>query len=158
MMDSLIWDLVLVVPMHMVNALTFLVWRFKLLGEGLHAYDKPVSVKLFGKHREYIGMMVMFIAGVAAYSLILGNLCIWVGAGMVAGTYLNSFIKRRLKIKPGASLPVFDDLDFFIGGVAGLALCGVFLNNLLLMAALSFALHIIAELFAYATGMKEVWW
>jgi len=156
-MENLLWDLTLIVPMHVVNAFAFLVWRFNLLGP-LHAYNRPVSERIFGSHRDYIGAGTMFASATLIYSFLFGYVCIWPGIGMVAGTYLNSIIKRRLKIKPGASLLVFDQLDFFIGGVAGLAVCGVYLDNFFLMAVVSFALHVAAEIFAYLTGMKKVWW
>ena len=156
-MENLIWDLMLVAPLHIVNDLVFLVMRFKLLG-ALHAHDRPISEKLFGANRTYLGAAVIITAATAMYSFLLGGLCILPGIGMATGTYLNSFIKRRMGIKDGGRLIVFDQLDFFIGGVAGLALCGVYLDNFLLMASLSMMLHIASNVFAYVVGIKEVWW
>jgi len=144
--------------MHFVNALAFLVWRFRLLGPFEHYQKKCVSVGLFGHHRSYGGAAVMFTSATLIYSVLFGQLCIWPGIGMVAGTFLNSFVKRRLSIKPGGSFPVIDQLDFFLGGVAGLAVCGIYLNHFIIMAGFSIALHISAEVFAYLTGMKDTWW
>ena len=156
-MDPFLLDLALIAPMHIVNDLVFLVMRFRMLG-ALHTHDSLVSKKLFGTHRTYLGMAVIIVAAAAMYSFLLGEFCFWPGIGIAAGTYLNSFIKRRLKIKDGGRLPVFDQMDFFIGGVAGLALCGIYLDNFLLMAALSFMLHVFSNLCAYAVGIKDVWW
>ena len=156
-MEPLIQDLILIAPLHVANDLLFLVYKYRLLGP-LHNYDRIISKELLGPHKNWLGVGVVIACTTLLYFPILGKACLLPGIGLAIGICLNSFVKRRLGIKRGGRFPPFDQLDFFVGGVVGLALYGVFLNNFLLMAVLSAMLHFASNIAAYLVGMKKVWW
>ena len=153
----LLEDLLLIAPLHITNDLVFLVMRWKLLGS-MHKKDRLVSESLFGTHRTLLGLVFIFFSNTLLYLLATGNLLLLPALGAVVGVHANSFVKRRLSIKEGGALPIFDQLDFFIGGVTGLALSGIYLSDLPLMVALSFAAHLFSNICVHIIGMKEVWW
>jgi len=155
--ESIIRDLLLIAPLHMTNDLVFLIMRWQLLWN-LHKKDSLVSKKLFGTHRTWLGMGVIFALNTIFYLLFTGRLLLLPGIGVVVGVHASSFIKRSLRIREGRALPGLDQLDFVIGGIAGLALSEIYLSNLYLMLAISFAVHLASNMAVYAIGMKEVWW
>jgi|GEM_PF-3042865 len=155
--NGILRDLILIAPLHAANDLVFVLMRFRLLG-GLHKKDSPVSKKLVGAHRTWLGLAVILFSVTAMYWILLGHLCIWPAIGMIMGVHASSALKRALGMQEGSALPPFDQLDFFLGGVAGLALCGFYLENFWLMLAITFALHLISNVTIYLAGLKEVWW
>ncbi len=156
-MDNLIFDLLLVLPMHAANDLASLMIRFKVLGK-LHAKDKPLAEHLFGKHRTWVGMGIIFFSATTIYSLLFGRIMLAPAIGIMAGVNFNSLIKRRLGIGAGNPLPIFDQLDFFIGGIAGLAASGIYLNDPIAMAAFTFFAHGLGGIIAYLLKIRDVWW
>ena len=67
-------------------------------------------------------------------------------------------VAQRLGITESSPLPPLDQLDFFIGGVAGLALSGTYLSDLFGAAVLTFAVHLTSNAIGYRMGLKDVWW
>jgi len=102
--------------------------------------------------------VVMLATALVGYFALFGQLLLLPAVGMLAGTHLSSFFKRRVWLKEGSSAPVLDQLDFFVGGVIGLALSGFYLADLPAMAILTFAVHLASNMIAYKTGLKDVWW
>lgn len=153
-MEALLQDILIIAPLHITNDLVFLIMRWQLLGK-IHLKDRPVSKRLFGKNKSWLGMAIILASNMALYLLFTGKLLVFPAIGAAIGVHANSFIKRRLDIPEGNSLPILDQLDFVIGGIAGLALSGIYLSNLWLMLAFSFALHIMSNVVAYLFGMKE---
>lgn len=150
-------ELLLVLPLYIANAGVLLVMKKKLLGP-LHRLDQPVSERLFGKNRPVLCAVVIFFLVVAGYYALLGRILVLPAAGMLAMTHASSLIKRRIGLEEGSSAPLLDQLDFFIGGVAGLALSGIYLPDLPLLLALTVAIHFGANTLAYKAGLKNVWW
>jgi len=89
--------------------------------------------RLLGDHKTWRGLLAGTVVGMIAYELqrfaseagfagdlvlidcaahpLLPGLLMGLGAGV--GDSVKSFFKRRLDIEPGASWPIFDQLDFF---------------------------------------------
>jgi CDP-2,3-bis-(O-geranylgeranyl)-sn-glycerol synthase len=141
---------------------------------GRTLWGKPI----LGSHKTWRGLLAGVIAGVLAYEFqrwlhgagvardlamidytlhpVLPGLLMGLGAGV--GDAVKSFFKRRIDIKPGASWPVFDQLDFVVG--AYLFVLPVFAPPLwLTMAALPIILlgNIASEVAGYWLGFKETW-
>ena len=87
---------------------------------------------------------------------LLPGLLMGLGAGV--GDAVKSFLKRRIDIEPGASWPVFDQLDFFLGAYLFASL--VYAPPLLLMlASLPVILlgNLTSNAVGYWLGFKETW-
>jgi CDP-2,3-bis-(O-geranylgeranyl)-sn-glycerol synthase len=154
---GLLHDFLLILPLYIANAALLPLMRRKMLGS-LHKRDFPISERAFGKNKTALGLALTIIIPSALYLFIFGSPFILAGIGMAAGTHASSFLKRRLGKSESSPLPPLDQLDFFIGGVFGLALSGVFLSSLVMMAALTFFVHLLSNMLAYKAGLKDVWW
>ncbi|MEM2138281.1 MAG: CDP-archaeol synthase [Candidatus Anstonellaceae archaeon] len=156
-MEALLSDILLLLPMHMTNDLTFLMTKFNLAAP-LKKYNIPVSAKLFGSHRTYLGYVCFFAFGSLFYFPFAGANSAFPGLGIACAVFANSFVKRRLGLKPGAPFPPLDQLDFFFGASAGLFLAGITFNNFFLAMLASGCIHASANACAYIAGIKKVWW
>jgi CDP-2,3-bis-(O-geranylgeranyl)-sn-glycerol synthase len=82
-----------------------------------------------------------------------------VSIGSLGGDLLGAFIKRRLKLPPGYPLPLLDQLDFVLGG---LALTSFFYRievyTLFLILLVTPIIHIAANALAYLWKLKDVFW
>jgi CDP-2,3-bis-(O-geranylgeranyl)-sn-glycerol synthase len=88
-------------------------------------------------------------------ALLLGFL---MGMGEGVGDLLKSFIKRRLGLKSGTAMFPLDQLSF----IGSLILClPVYMpssGHLWVIMLVSPFIPLIANLIAYKTGLKKVWW
>jgi CDP-2,3-bis-(O-geranylgeranyl)-sn-glycerol synthase len=134
--------------------------------------------RLLGDHKTWRGLLAGAVVGIIAYELqrfgynagvgrtwalidytahpLLPGLLMGLGAGV--GDLVKSFFKRRIDIKPGASWPVFDQLDFFIG--AYLFVSPISSPPLLPTVAclpLIFLCNVASEVAGYWLGFKETW-
>ena len=79
--------------------------------------------------------------------------------GGLLGDLVGAFIKRRLKIPPGGSLPVVDQLDFVVGAVLCASLFyQISTGTLLILFLLTPPIHFLTNVGAYALGLKEHYW
>lgn len=80
------------------------------------------------------------------------------GLGTGVGDAVKSFLKRQVDIAPGASWPVFDQLDFMVGAYAAVALVYAppFVPTLAILPIV-FVGSILTTVIGYALGLKEAW-
>lgn len=86
------------------------------------------------------------------------------GLGAMIGDLANSFVKRRLGMKPGTPLPVLDQTSFIIVAVImvrvlhvdRLAWIELKLSGMLLAVLAALILHPLTNYIAYKLGLKEV--
>ena len=133
--------------------------------------------RILGDHKTIQGLVTGIVSGIFASVIvwyISGELMLenysslgfqypwWIGAVMGWGTnfgdMFGSFIKRRIKLKPGSSFPGFDQLGFMVFGLLWSwpvfkALPWQFLVTLLVIAPL---LHISANLLGYVLKVQDV--
>ena len=134
--------------------------------------------RILGDHKTWRGLLAGIVAGGLVYELqrllhtsgalpglvlidyvdhpLLPGLLMGLGAGV--GDAVKSFFKRRVAIPPGASWPVFDQLDFFFGSYALLAL--VHAAPLIpALACLPVVLvgSVAVTTIGWALGWKEAW-
>jgi CDP-2,3-bis-(O-geranylgeranyl)-sn-glycerol synthase len=134
--------------------------------------------RIFGDHKTWRGLVAGVLAGVLVFELqrflylrgiaaslalfdygahpLLPGLLMGLGAGV--GDAVKSFFKRRVGIAPGASWPVFDQIDFLIGAYLFAtpiyaAPLDVFLVCLPLVALGALVVTIVG----YELGLKEAW-
>jgi CDP-diglyceride synthetase len=80
------------------------------------------------------------------------------GLGTGIGDAVKSFFKRRIDIAPGASWPVFDQLDFFAGAYAFVSLVLVPpLVPTLACLPIVLAGSVAVTTIGWALGLKEAW-
>ncbi len=139
-----------------------------------------ISADLFGAHKTYRGLYAGVIGALLALAMqhalqVAGIFesfriisydwaCVLAlaplfGLGAIGGDMLKSFAKRRLGIASGRPWVPFDEIDFILGSAALVAFfypfpMSVFWCGLIVTPVLHFATNI----FAYMTGLKEVWW
>ena len=171
MFEIIIKSLYFFLPAYFANMAPVLVRKIKFC-------DKPIWEKKLGKNKTWRGLiagtltggLVFFIQKIiynlsftsfslinySNFSLALGFL---LGFGALIGDSTKSYYKRKAEIPAGKPWPVFDQLDFVIGGIT--ASFFIFVppaEVLLVLLLLSPALHVIVNLIAYYLGIREVKW
>jgi CDP-2,3-bis-(O-geranylgeranyl)-sn-glycerol synthase len=134
--------------------------------------------RILGDHKTWRGLFAGIVVGVVTYELqrllhaagiapglvlleyadhpVLPGFLMGLGTGV--GDAVKSFFKRRVGIAPGASWPVFDQLDFFAG--AYLFVAAVHAPPLLpTLACLPIVLagSVAVTAIGWALGLKEAW-
>ena len=134
--------------------------------------------RIFGDHKTWRGLLAGIVVGTAAYELqrllheagfatglalldyaddpVLPGFLMGLGTGV--GDAVKSFFKRRIDIPPGASWPVFDQLDFFAGAYLFVSLVHV-PPVLATLACLPIVLagSVAVTAIGWALGLKEAW-
>ncbi len=177
-----LWNLVLKAFIAFLPALVGnaapLVSRNLLRGKKLTPIDGGRRLKdgqhIFGENKSWEG----FIAGVVSGLLIgllyflLFNNALWIvigflmGLGAMIGDLLNSFVKRRLKIKPGEPFIPWDQLSFLYIAflfiypleIINVSAPKITLVDLAIATYLVLILHPLTNLIAYWLRLKDRPW
>ena len=106
------------------------------------------------------GTLVGAIEGVIIWDPIYGlTIGFLLSFGALLGDAAGSFIKRRIGIGRGRPAPILDQLDFIAGALILASLYNtISLDTIIIIAVLTFILHIITNMIAYLIGMKDVWY
>jgi CDP-2,3-bis-(O-geranylgeranyl)-sn-glycerol synthase len=118
----------------------------------------PVSIRWFGPRRGFDGLLFAIFCGGSA-GLLFSNLYlgVFLGIGSWLGNLGGSFLKRRLGIMPGGSVPGLDQLDFIMGAtLLGLFVKAPKVEYFLLIAIVTLFIHRSMNLLAYKVGLKDV--
>jgi CDP-2,3-bis-(O-geranylgeranyl)-sn-glycerol synthase len=169
----------LFLPAYLANMSPVLVqgWFARLATpmDGGHSFR---GKRILGDHKTWRGLLAGIVVGVVTYELqrllhaggfaaglapfdyadhpILPGFLMGLGTGV--GDAVKSFFKRRIDVAPGASWPVFDQLDFFAG--AYLFLSPVYAAPLVPMLAclpVVLAGSVAVTAIGWALGLKEAW-
>ena len=117
-------------PLLVANSVPVLLRKVDVL-------NVPVSKKWFGAHKTYRGIVFGILAGILTYTIqyylfkhdILSNISIinyeqtpiilglLMPVGGLLGDLIESFVKRRLHIKPGHDWLPYDQYDFVVGSL-----------------------------------------
>ncbi|PIR55339.1 hypothetical protein COU74_01580 [Candidatus Peregrinibacteria bacterium CG10_big_fil_rev_8_21_14_0_10_36_19] len=168
MLQTIIESLYFILPAYVANA-------FPVLLKKIPFGAAPINAPLFGKHKTWRGLylgyfgalLVLFLQSQISTSYALINyaqvniflFALALGLGALLGDLIESFFKRRLKIKPGAMFFPFDQLDFIIGAViATYPLFKLPVWHIVVLLLLTPVLHLITNIIAYKLKMKDVWW
>ena len=151
--------------------------------------DKPVDnnkkindIPIFGSHKTWRGVFVEIINGIMVIYLqrylyqfsffekasllnyqrenilLLGFL---ISIGAIIGDLASAFLKRRLKLKPGARFMPLDQVNYVIGAFIFLSLfseINLKIFSWLVLLFLTFFLHIIINLAGYYLGLHQAKW
>ncbi|MHA2502685.1 MAG: CDP-archaeol synthase [Candidatus Kariarchaeaceae archaeon] len=156
-------------PAFFGNAVPVFVSGLGRLDGGRNFVDgKP----FFGSHKTKGGVLAGILGGGIVgfvvplfhpeiYAMIPGY-SIWVGFvmgfGSILGDALGSFIKRRIKIKPGASFPIVDQVGFVFTALVLASFMVDFPLGWWWVVPVTLLIHLISNIWAYLFGWKEVWY
>lgn len=164
--------LVFMVPCYVANAAPVLIGGGARLDFGIKLKD---GMPLFGKTKTIRGFFGGIFAGIAAAAvlaflwpgLLFGDMetllasGIMLSVGALAGDAAGSFIKRRIGVDEGKHFNFLDQMDFIAGGLllAYPFAAAVYAPlNILFIFAVSYALHLAANVIANRMGLKKVPW
>jgi CDP-2,3-bis-(O-geranylgeranyl)-sn-glycerol synthase len=167
------------VPSYLANMSPVLVQRwFERLTTPMDGGRSFRGKRILGDHKTWRGLLAGVVVGTGVYELqrlvhaaglglglalidyadhpLLPGFLMGLGTGV--GDAVKSFFKRRIDIAPGASWPVFDQLDFFAG--AYLFASVVYVPPVLpTIACLPIVLagSVAVTAIGWALGLKEAW-
>jgi CDP-2,3-bis-(O-geranylgeranyl)-sn-glycerol synthase len=179
LVQSIVQILYFFLPAYLANMTPVLVRRrFHALAIPIDGGRMLWGKRLLGDHKTWRGLLAGIIAGMLTYELqrfvyvvevgrglalidyaahpLLPGMLMGLGAGI--GDSVKSFFKRRIDIEPGASWPVFDQLDFFVG--ACLFVWPIYappLGLILVSLPIVFLGNITSGVVGYWLGFKETW-
>jgi len=121
---------------------------------------------LFGSHKTFrgffSGLLIGTLVGIVQSSLpifqpphmLLGFV---LSLGGLTGDLVHSFVKRRLGLRPGASFPVADQLDFVVGALLFSILIPPppSLPIALIVLVVTPPIHLLTNFVAYRLGLKK---
>lgn len=165
---------VFIFPAYVANAMPVVLGGGRPLDFGKKMRDgKPV----FGSHKTIRGFVVGVVSGTLTglaqllvmpylapadfvlpfqFSFLLGFV---ISLGALTGDLVHSFVKRRMNIVEGGSLPVVDQLDFVIGAVLFSVLVSPPpLLTTTIIFVITLPIHLLTNVFAYVTGAKKAPW
>jgi CDP-2,3-bis-(O-geranylgeranyl)-sn-glycerol synthase len=167
------------VPAYLANMSPVLVQgRFQRLATPMDGGRSWRGKRILGDHKTWRGLLVGIVVGTVVYELqrLLGAAGVGadlalldyadhpvlpgflMGFGTGVGDAVKSFFKRRIDIAPGASWPVFDQLDFLAG--AYLFVAAMYAPPVLpTLACLPIVLagSVAVTAIGWALGLKEAW-
>jgi CDP-2,3-bis-(O-geranylgeranyl)-sn-glycerol synthase len=122
--------------------------------------------RIFGTNktvRGFIGGLVIgAVIGVSGYYLVskeLLTISLLASLGALLGDLAGAFLKRRMKIKPGSSLPGIDQLDFVIGALLFvLPFYQISLASILILFFVTPPIHFLTNVGAYLLRLKSNYW
>lgn len=160
--DLVLNALKLIFPAYCANATPVLFGGGLPLDFGKNFYDgKPILGKNKTFRGFFSGLAVGTIVGIVesiffGYPIHFGFL---LSLGALIGDLAGAFLKRRVGIPPGGTLPIVDQLDFVIGALAfSVPLNMLFPELVIAILVITPPLHLLTNFAAYKMGLKNAPW
>jgi len=157
-------------PAYCANAIPVILGGGRPIDSGWTFLNgKPI----FGAHKTFRGFLTGLLIGtlVGALQSVIGNffltslfqyhplLGFTISLGALLGDLLESFIKRRLNLSPGAPFPIADQLDFVVGALLfSILVSPPSLTTALLIIIVTPPIHLLTNFIAYLFGVKKTPW
>jgi len=146
------------IPAYFANSSALLFKGKKQMDFGKLFIDgKPI----FGSGKTFKGFFSGMAVGVLAGVLIGISplLSFATSLGALLGDLIGAFFKRRLSLRPGDPAPVLDQFDFMLGA-ALFSQSWVHLDprSIIIVMAITPAIHIASNSIAFLLGIKKVPW
>ncbi len=162
MLFEVAYALYFILPAYFANAAPIIFGGDRPVDGGkLFVDGKP----LFGSHKTVRGFFSGLIVGTLVsfflhtlfnYNLLLG---FSLSLGALVGDLLHSFVKRRIGLAPGASLPVADQLDFILGSIFfSIPISAPSMLTILMLVIITPPIHVSTNILAYCLGIKKTPW
>lgn len=170
--------IIFLIPPMIANGAAVITKKFKGFLHGGKVTLTPIDggrtwkgKRLLGDHKTYDGFFFGSLSGVVvgeavaliAYllgwrdSILLAVTAPYTSIAALTGDLISSFLKRRIGLKPGAPLPLIDQLTFYLLAVIVLLAIGfqVTLQDVVVVALLVYSLHVMTNCLAKMGGLKE---
>lgn len=149
-------------PAYCANAIPVIIGGGRPLDGGKLFLDgKPI----FGENKTFKGFFsgLAFGAAVGFIENILFNFPIFFSLvlplGALIGDLTGAFVKRRLGIAPGDSLPIVDQVDFIVGAILfSLPLYMIQCEFVIAIFIITPPIHLLSNYVAYKLGLKSNPW
>jgi CDP-2,3-bis-(O-geranylgeranyl)-sn-glycerol synthase len=163
LVELIVESLILIFPAYSANAVPVVFGGGQALDFGKKFFDnRPI----LGSHKTVkgfaAGLVIGTLVGVGEsylfhdYSPILGFV---LSLGALVGDLAGAFLKRRLGLLPGASLPIVDQIDFVLGALLlASAIYPVSPLMVGLIVSLTIPIHILTNVLAYLAHAKRKPW
>jgi CDP-2,3-bis-(O-geranylgeranyl)-sn-glycerol synthase len=116
---------------------------------------------LFGDHKTVRGTISGLVVGIiAGFILMMPLRGVLLSVGAIGGDIIVSFIKRRLKLKPGAMFPVADQMGFIVFAVLLVSLVQPSppWERAVAILVATLPIHYMTNVFAWALKLKSNPW
>ena len=158
-----VWALYIILPVYCTNGAPVIFGGGRPIDSGKSLSD---GQRVFGDHkttRGFVsGLIAGFIGGAFEAVFFYPNLlivAILASIGALLGDLAGAFLKRRLKITPGGSLPVLDQLDFVLGAMLLVSpLVSLSLGTAAILLLVTPPIHILTNVAAHALRLKSTYW
>jgi CDP-2,3-bis-(O-geranylgeranyl)-sn-glycerol synthase len=176
MLHDVLVDLFVFLPAFVANAAPVVAKNLP----GLQSLNRPIYATYMGKNKTWRGFLSGLIAAVATamllhtigslpyvgfvalhhYSLAVSAFAgFLLGCGAIGGDMAESWVKRRLGIKPGNALPYWDGVDYVLGAILLLSpLYRPSLAGFVALLLIGPLASLIANTVAYSVGWKQQWY
>ncbi|MEM2351709.1 MAG: CDP-2,3-bis-(O-geranylgeranyl)-sn-glycerol synthase [Thermoproteota archaeon] len=166
---EILYALYYILPAYCANASPVIFGGGKPIDLGKKFFDeKPI----FGPHKTYRGFISGVLIGTAVgwaqenIALLIGLSCgstllgFLLSLGALIGDLFGSFLKRRLNIRPGAMLPIVDQIDFVLFALLFASLSGKLpsIIGIIIIIILTIPIHLFTNLIAYLLHLKDSPW
>ena len=155
--------LYIILPIYCANGAPVLFGGGRPIDAGKSLSD---GQRILGDHKTIRGFASGLMAGIVvgafesvflSPSLLL--IAILASLGALLGDLAGAFLKRRLKIRPGASVPGLDQLDFVIGAILLVStVSNLTTGTVLILILVTPPIHFLTNLGAYVLGLKSTYW
>ncbi|MGC8568155.1 MAG: CDP-2,3-bis-(O-geranylgeranyl)-sn-glycerol synthase [Candidatus Micrarchaeia archaeon] len=160
--NILIYPIIYILPAYVANGAPVIFHGWGPLDRGKSLRGK----RIFGDHKTIRGTLSAFIAGIlmglieSAFFGYMLLIAFMLTLGAIFGDLLGSFIKRRLGIKSGNSVPFLDQYGFFVFALAFAFWLGHIpsLYGLIFLFVLTGFMHLFTNKGAFLLGLKSVPW
>lgn len=179
-MELILQSLYLILPAYFANAFGTIAGKLKLWTSPLDNNRKLVTNYIFGPGKTYGGTIIGIIVALLTVGLqrllfsieFFQNISIidyqyinWLylgllaGIGSVGGDIVASFIKRRLHLQRGVSVPLLDQWDFLIGYLLLISILIDIPQSIIIISfIITLIIHPLSNIVAYLLKIKKVWW
>ena len=153
-------SLIFIFPAYVANAVPVIFGGGQPLDFGKSFKD---GQPIFGSHKTLRGFLAGLIIGTLVgigenlvfnnYNLMLGFM---LALGALVGDLGGAFVKRRLDLPPGVSLPIIDQIGFVLCALLfSLLIAPPTPTMALTVLVITIPIHLLTNLLAYLTHMKK---
>jgi CDP-2,3-bis-(O-geranylgeranyl)-sn-glycerol synthase len=162
-LQDFVFAIYIIAPVYCTNGAPVLFGGGMPIDGGVSLAD---GQRIFGDHKTIrgflSGLIIGAIVGVFESIFVAQNLtpmAILASLGAMLGDLLAAFVKRRLGIRPGGSLPVLDQLDFVFGALLFVSLLyRISFGTVLIVVLVTPPIHFLTNLGAYVLRLKSTYW
>jgi len=117
--------------------------------------------RIFGKHKTYINLPIILFSGMfVGYFFSTVYLGFLYALGMYIGSFILSFYKRRINVKPGSCAPFLDQSDYIVGTLLVFLIFKQPINLAVFAVAtiITIPVHAFGNVVLYKLKLKNVPW